>query len=66
MTLKQRQGHQTWYELVDIKLDCNHAKFEGPPLRKSTKKPTLKFFFRLLSSQETHQLSPVIIYESQK
>ena len=30
VTLKQRQGHQTWYGLVDPKKDYNHAKFERP------------------------------------
>ena len=31
VTLKQGQGHQTWYELVDPKQGYNHAKFERPP-----------------------------------
>ena len=29
VTLKQGQGHQTWYELRDLKQLCNHAKFES-------------------------------------
>ena len=32
MTLKQSQGHQAWYELVDLKLGYNHAKLEKPRL----------------------------------
>ena len=32
MTLKQSQGHQTWYELVDLKQGYDRAKFEQPPL----------------------------------
>ena len=28
VTLKQGQGHQTWYELRDLKQLCNHAKFD--------------------------------------
>ena len=30
MILKQGQGHQTWYELVDPKQGYNYAKFEKP------------------------------------
>ena len=30
MTLKQGQGHQTWYELVHPKKGRNNAKFEEP------------------------------------
>ena len=30
VTLKQGQGHQTWYELVDTKHGYNNAKFENP------------------------------------
>ena len=30
VTLKQGQGHQTWYELVDPKQGYNYAKFEKP------------------------------------
>ena len=28
VTLKQGQGHQTWYELVESKQGYNNAKFE--------------------------------------
>ena len=28
LTLKQDQGHQTWYKIVDPKLGDNKAKFE--------------------------------------
>ena len=30
--MKQGQGHQTWYELVDSKQGYNKAKFEKPHL----------------------------------
>ena len=30
--LKQGQGHQTWYELVNPKQDYNNAKFQKPHL----------------------------------
>ena len=32
VTLKQGQGHQTWYILVDPKQGYNNAKFENPRL----------------------------------
>ena len=32
VTLKQGQGHQTWYDLVDLKQSHNNAKFEKPHL----------------------------------
>ena len=32
VTLKQCQGHQTWYELVDPKQGYNNAKLEKPCL----------------------------------
>ena len=31
VTLKSGQGHQSWYELVDPKLNYNHAEFEQCP-----------------------------------
>ena len=30
VTLKQGQGHQTWYKLVETKQGYNNAKFEKP------------------------------------
>ena len=33
VTLKQGQGHQTWYELVDPKQGYNNAKFEQTCLK---------------------------------
>ena len=32
VTLKQGQGHQTWFELVDPRQGYNNAKFEKPSL----------------------------------
>ena len=32
VTLKQGQGHQTWYEVVDPRQGYNTAKFERPHL----------------------------------
>ena len=32
VTLKQGQGHQTWYALPDPEQDYNHEKFERLPL----------------------------------
>ena len=33
VTLKQGQGHQTWYELLGSKQGYNNAKFENPCLK---------------------------------
>ena len=44
MTLKQGQGHQTWYELVDPKQGYNNAKFEKPRLNSVHEKSTMKVF----------------------
>ena len=41
VTLKQGQGHQTWYVLVDPKQGCNHAKFERPPLNSVCTEPNM-------------------------
>ena len=60
-TLKQGQGHQTWYTLVDHKQDYNNAKLEKPYLYSVCEKPTIK----LLSNQETKQLSPIHMCERQ-
>ena len=38
VTLKQGQGHQTRYELVDPKHGYNNAKFENPCLNNVHKK----------------------------
>ena len=50
MTLKQGQGHQTWYELVDAKQGYNNAQSE----------------IKVLSNQETDQLYPLNMCESKK
>ena len=42
MTLKQGQGHQTWYELVDPKHSYNDAKFEKPHLHSVHEKTNSK------------------------
>ena len=53
VTLKQSQGHQTWFELVDPEQGYDNAKFKKKPhLTVSVKKPTIK----VLSNQETCKL----------
>ena len=62
-TLKQGQGHQTLYHLVDPEQGYNDAKFEKNLARTvSVKKPAIKF----LPNQKTHQLFPLNMCESQK
>ena len=46
MTLKQGQGHQTWYELVDPKQGYNNAKFEKPRLNSVCEKVSDKVFVK--------------------
>ena len=46
MTLKQGQGHQPWYILVDPKQCYNHAKFEEPPLKNLHEKANVKAFVK--------------------
>ena len=55
VTLKQGQGHPTWYELLDLKQGHNHAKFVKPCLNHVHKKATITVFVK----QETRQLSEV-------
>ena len=44
VTLKQDQGHQTWYELEDPKQGYNNAKFEKKSCLNSVREePTIKF-----------------------
>ena len=64
VTLKQGQGHQTWYELVDPKQGCNNGKFEKPHLKLNSvqEKANDKVFVK----SETCQLSLLNIFESQK
>ena len=67
VTLKQGQGNQSWYELVDLKEGYNHAKFEKPHFNNAHKKnPTVVFFFFFWSNQETCPFSPLNMCESQK
>ena len=46
MTLKQGQGHKTWYELVDAKHSYNDAKFEKPRLNSVREKANDKVFVK--------------------
>ena len=62
MTLRQGQGHQVWYELVDPKQGYNKAKFEKPCLNSVCETAHAK----VLSNQEMHQLSPLNMCENQK
>ena len=61
LALKQGQGHETWYKLEALKQSGSDARFEKS-WRVTVKKPTIKF----LPNQEARQLSPLILYESQK
>ena len=47
MTLRQDQGHQTWYELLDRKQGHDHAKSEKPPLYSVHKKANVRVFVKL-------------------
>ena len=57
MTLKQGQGHQNWYDLIDPKQGYNHAKFAEHTFNIITSS-------KILSNQEACQLSPVSMYRS--
>ena len=46
VTLKQGQGHQTWYDLVDPKQSYNNAKFEKPHLNSVCKMNNGKTFVK--------------------
>ena len=65
--MTQIQSHQTLYDLVDPKQGYNNVK-----LKKNKKKlafeqwPWKKLIITLLSNQETCQLSPLNMCESQK
>ena len=43
VTLEQGQGHQTWYELVDLKQTYDNAKFEKLLLNSIHKKASNSF-----------------------
>ena len=43
VTLKNGQGYQTWYELVDPKQGYNNAKFKKPRLNGVREKAQIKF-----------------------
>ena len=53
VTLKQGQGHQFWYELVDPKQGINRAKIERPPLNSFFEKANV--LRQLLSQFDTMQ-----------
>ena len=53
VTLKEGQGHQTRYELVDHKQGSYHAKFSGPPLKNIYEKANVKGTNILPSESET-------------
>ena len=60
--MKQGQGHKTWYEIVDPKQDDNNAKCEKPRFRIVRETANDK----VLSNQETRQLSPLNMRDTQK
>ena len=59
MTLKQGQGHQTWYELVDPNEVIIMQSLKNLVKTVSAKKLPIKF----LSNQETCHLSPLNMWE---
>ena len=63
VTLKQGQGHQTWFELVDSKQGCYNTNFEKSRLNSVPQKKSQKHFS---SNQETGKLSPLHMHESKK
>ena len=66
MTLKQGQGHQTWYELVDPKQGSNTAKFEKPCLNsvgeKNKDKVSVKSGNMSIISLKYVQKSKIVMY----
>ena len=46
VTLKQGQGHQTWYKLVDPKQGYNNAKFGKPRFNTVSEKASYKVFVK--------------------
>ena len=47
VTLKQSQGHQTWYKLVDPRQSYNNVKFQKPNLNSVCEKANDKGFFHM-------------------
>ena len=54
VTLKQGQGHQTWYELEDPKQGHNNAKFEKPCLNRGSNRAKHNFFGQLEKHISNH------------
>ena len=60
--MKQGQGHQTWYDLVDPKEGYNNANFEKPRLNGVHEKVNNKDFVK----SENISFLPINMFESQK
>ena len=45
MTLQQGQGHQTWYDYVDLKQGFNYAKFDRSRFKIVREEANVKVFF---------------------
>ena len=56
MILKQGQGHQTWYELVNPKQGYDNAKFEKPRLNSVREKANDKV---VKSKKHVNYLLPI-------
>ena len=61
-TSQQGKGHQPWYELVDPKQGNNNPEFEKPRWNNVREKA----YNIVFSNQETHQLSPLNMFESKQ
>ena len=65
-TLKQDEGHQTWYEFVNPKQCYSDAKFEKPCLNGACKRVNDKVFVKPGSisviSPEYLQKSKIVVY----
>ena len=59
VTLKQGQGHQTWYRLVDPKQGYNNAKFEKACLDSVCERANHKVLVKSGSSSVTISLKDV-------
>ena len=57
VTLKQSQGHQTWYDLADPKQGYNNLKFEKPRLNNVCEKANNKRFCHIRKKKSLSSLN---------
>ena len=64
--MKQGEGHQTWYELVNPKQGYNHAKFERPSLNSVHQKVNVNGFVKsentsVISLEYVHKWKMLVV-----